>query len=274
MLMEQNQTTTAMGLSRLAGRKLQINVSGNVVKESECERILGILANNKLMWWNKLYGDKSDPTKPIPGLISHLSKCVGLLSRLVDLVPAHRFKVLVDGIFNSKLCYCLELTGFAWGAETMQEGDTRQNAFTKANLLNLQFLQNKVMRMITGSGYNTPVKELLQKTNSFSVNQLIVYKTLTAIFKIKRSGEPRYLANRLGFEKQQNNNGGIIAHRRLYDITNIDFRLARGRESLLYRGCKLWYSLDLTLKVEGSLIIFKQRLRDWILTEIPPLPWL
>ena len=123
------------------------------------------------------------------------------------------------------------------------------------------------MRLMTGSGYDTPVIELLQKTNSFSVNQLIAYKTITTIFKIKQSGEPR-------FEKQQNINGGIIAHRRLYDITNIDFRLARGRESLLYRGCKLWNSLDITLKVEGSLKIFKQKLREWILTEIPPLPWL
>ena len=51
-----------------------ITVCGDVVKESECEKILGILANNKLSWWHHLNGDKSDPKKPKPGLIGQLSK--------------------------------------------------------------------------------------------------------------------------------------------------------------------------------------------------------
>ena len=110
------------------------------------------------------------------------------------------------------------------------------------------------MRLINRSGYDTLVRELFQNTNSLSVsvNKLIAYNTLTTIFKIKKSCQPRYLANRLGFERQQDVNGGILAHRRLYDITNIDFRLAWGRESLLYCGAKLWNLLDLTLRMEGS----------------------
>ena len=110
----------------------------------------------------------------------------------------------------------------AWGGDTMQEGETQQSAFTKANLRNLQVLQNKVMRLINRSGYDTPVRKLLQNTNSLSVKKLIKYKTLTTIIKIKKSCQPRYLANRLGFERQQDVNGGILAHIRLYDITNID----------------------------------------------------
>ena len=82
-------TTTAMRLTRLAGRKLHINVCGDLVEESECEKILGILANNKLSWWHHLYGDTSDPKKPQPGLIPQLSKRVGLLSRLSRLVPVY-----------------------------------------------------------------------------------------------------------------------------------------------------------------------------------------
>ena len=41
-------TTTAMRLSRLKDRQLQI--TGKLVKESFCEKILGIVANNKLSW--------------------------------------------------------------------------------------------------------------------------------------------------------------------------------------------------------------------------------
>ena len=103
-----------MRLSRLAGRKLELNVSSNVVQKSEGEQIIGILANNKLTWWHQLYGDKSDPKKQIPGLTSYLSKCLGL----VNLIPKHKFIILVDGIFNSNLYYCLKLWGYAWGADT------------------------------------------------------------------------------------------------------------------------------------------------------------
>ena len=70
-------TTTAMRLTRLVGRKLQISVCGAPVIESECEKIIGILANNKLTWFHHLYGDKSDPNKPQPGLIPLLAKRVG-----------------------------------------------------------------------------------------------------------------------------------------------------------------------------------------------------
>ena len=42
-------TTNAMRRSRLGGRQLQINVCGNIVKESVCEKILGILVNQKLI---------------------------------------------------------------------------------------------------------------------------------------------------------------------------------------------------------------------------------
>ena len=130
------------------------------------------------------------------------------------------------------------------------------------------------MRLIVRCGYGTPVTELLQKTNSFSLNQLIAYRTLTTVFKIKKSGEPRYLAKQLGFDRQQDANSGILAHRRRHDITTVDYSLAGGREGLLYRGSKLWNSLDLTLKMEGRVGMFKKRLREWILAEIPPLPWL
>ena len=85
-------TTTAMRLTRLVGRKLQISVCGAPVIESECKKILGVLANNKLTWFHHLYGDKSDPNKPQPGLIPQLAKRVGLLSRLVHLVPLNRFE--------------------------------------------------------------------------------------------------------------------------------------------------------------------------------------
>ena len=150
----------------------------------------------------------------------------------------------------------------------MQEGEIRKNAFTKANLHNLQILQNKVMRLQAKCGYATPVKELLKKTDSLSINQLIAYTSIMTIFKIKQFKEPLYLARRLGF--MNNERGG--AQRRRHNINQINFNSARGREGLLYRGEKLWNSLDQQLKTEENIKIFKQELRKWVLDKIPALP--
>ena len=87
-----------------------------------------------------------------------------------------------------------------------------------------------------------------------------------SIFKIKKFKEPLYLASRLGF-----NNEGVGVRRR-YDITQINFIKARGREGFLYRGAKLWNSLDQQLKTEENVKTFKQELRKWVLNKIPALP--
>ena len=156
-----------------------------------------------------------------------------------------------------------------WGIETMAENEARQNAFTKSNLRSLQVLENKVLRLMTGSSNDTPTIELLQKANMMSVNQLSAYYSLVTVFNVKQSGKPQYLADRLGF------NGNIEneAHRRGHNISNVDYRLARGREGMLYRGTKLYNSLDPTLKTENSAKLFKKKLTEWILRKIPPIPY-
>ena len=102
-----------------------------------------------------------------------------------------------------------------------------------------------------------------------SVNQLIAYTTLVSIFKIKISGKPAYLAQRLSFLGQNDR----VNNRRNGNSTNIDFRLARGREGMLYRGSKLYNSLDPSLKTESKVNKFKFKLKDWIFRKIPQIPY-
>ena len=64
------------------------------------------------------------------------------------------------------------------------------------------------MCLIAKCGYETPVVELLRKTEFLSVNQIIAHTSLVTIFHVKKSGEPVYLANRLGFTQPLNQNIG------------------------------------------------------------------
>ena len=205
-----------------------------------------------------MFGDHSDPKKPIPGLISQLSRRVGMLSRLVRLVSTNRLKMLVNGLFMSKLLYCLPLFSNIWGLKTNKVGQTRYNSFTKANLRSLQVLQNKTLRLLTGRSYDTPILQLLEETKMLSVNQLVAFTTTMVVFKVHNSGEPTYLANRLKI-----NAGGRI---------NIHFNLARAQEGFMYRAAKCFSLLPTEIKSETKESKFKVKLREWIKKNVPAIP--
>ena len=153
----------------------------------------------------------------------------------------------------------------------MQEGERRYTAFTKANLTALQVLQNKVLRLQTGLGYDTPVSELLATSGMLSVNQLVAYTTLVTVYKVLLSGEPRYLAERL-YSGQRGQHGARQETRQNLDI-NVHFNLGVAREGFLYRGGKLWNMLPPALKLQTNTVsVFKKLVKMWIKENVPALP--
>ena len=193
-----------------------------------------------------------------------------MLSRLANLVPKERFKSLVHGLFFSKLRYGLALMGNVRGTKPMflsfQETNIRHNSFTKANLNALQVLENKILRLITGGNYDTPIKDMLEESDLLSVNQLIAFTIITTVFKIKTSQKPLYLAKRLGFCQQE------TVKRTQRNHQDIKFNLSTAREGFMYKASKLWSSLPLCIKQETRETFFKKELEDWIRSHIPAIP--
>ena len=206
------------------------------------------MANNKLTWHHHLYGDFTDPKKPIKGLVSQLAKRVGLLSKLVKIIPSKRFKLLVNGLFMSKLLYCLPLFGNIWYKQALGDKETRFHSFTKSNLRALQTLQNKVLRLLAGCGYDTPVLQLLDKTNMLSVNQLVAFTTIMTVFKTKQSGEPKYIDRRMNFNQRGR-------------INNVKFRLSRAREGFMFTGAQYFSLLPNEIRLETKISRFKKKLK-------------
>ena len=78
----------------------------------------------------------------------------------------------------------------------------RSAGMTMTDCNKLQVLQNSVNRLITGARQGTATTDLLDDTNSLSVQQMVAYYTLIMVHKITLTGKPAYLAERLSLRQE------------------------------------------------------------------------
>ena len=100
-------------------------------------------------------------------------------------------------------------------------------------------------------------KEIFDQLGWLSVHQLVFYHTVMAVYKMRQTGEPEYLA-----EKMLNDNyrGGLI-------IPTTDLTLAKN--SFCFRGGDCWISLPLDLRNNRKVGQFKKGLRTYTMNNIP-----
>ena len=90
-----------------------------------------------------------------------------------------------------------------------------------------------------------------------TVNQLVRYFTLVAVFRIRISGEPEYLASCL---TNTNRNGKIIV-----PIT----RLTLYKSSFKIRGSCNWNELPEAIRNVTQIGTFKRLIKTWIKQNVP-----
>ena len=246
---------------KLNDTEMKITVDGQEVVETGSEKLLGVVLNNELTWKAHLYGDEDNE-----GLVPQLSKRVGILKQLAKYMSKQRLKQFASGIFYSKLSYCLPVFGNVLGLEEYKEENNRYTSYTTSDNHRLQVIQNKVNRLLTGARYDTPTSELLKKTDSLSVQQMIAFQTILMTFKIQKFKKPVYLAERLEIRPSiRNLRGGA-------SVNQPNSSLSIKKEGFICRGQALMNKLDLPLRKETSIDVFKIGLRDWVKKNIEVKP--
>ena len=262
-----------IGTKRLRSMKqadqLEIQVDNMMVKETRSEKLLGIIINNELTWKEQLYGETWREEDNAPGLIPQLSQRVGILRRLSKCMSKSRLKIFAEGIFYSKLNYCLPVFGHVFGLEIYRDVSTRYHSFTKEDNRKLQVLQNSVLRLLSGKPRSTPTVELLASTKSLSVQQLIAYQTLVMVHKIVQTSKPAYLARRMSL---RNEDIGRLPGRMSGMLTIPRQSLSTTRAGFVARGSQLFNNLPVNLRMEKKLSKFKTGIRKWITENIPAKP--
>ena len=89
-----------------------------------------------------------------------------------------------NGMFYSKLIYCLPMYGNVIGMEQYKEENSSHQRFTASDNQRLQVLQTKLNRLLLGAKYDTPTETLLRETRSLSVQQLMAYHSSLLMHKM------------------------------------------------------------------------------------------
>jgi hypothetical protein len=181
--LKDNTLCVAGDKSKLLTDQLAIEVDGQQIEETTSEKLLGIVIKNKLSRKEHLYGDKDNP-----GLIGQLKERVGTLRRLSKYMSKERLKMMVSGIFYSKLMYCLPVSGNVHGLAIYRDTRGRSAGMTMNDCNKLQVLQNSVNRLITGARHGVATADLVSFTNSFSIQQMVTYYALIMVHKITITG--------------------------------------------------------------------------------------
>ena len=222
---------TGERLSSMAD-KVKVTMDGVHLVEGKqkSEFLLGCDIDSNLKW-----------TTQTSHVLSKLrSRLVGLTS-LKYIVPFHIRNTITTGMFNSVLVYCLPLYG---GCNVDQ-------------LKSMQVLQNKAAQVVTHLPPRTSREDLYTRVKWLTVNQLVAYHTLITVFKIRKSGEPEYLAQFLKYDN---------VHHRII-IPNTQLSLAK--KSFVWRGSAAFNSLSLGLRKCSKIGQFKVGAKQWVLENIP-----
>ena len=171
-----------------------------------------------------------------------MKKILTGLSKVRHIVPSvGSRKTVAEGIFTSVLIYCIPL----WGG-----GD-------KGDIQDLQVLQNRAAQHVLKLPRRTNRNEMFNRLDWMSVHQLVFYHTVLTVYKIRQTGEPEYLA-----EKMQNDNyrGSLIV-----PATT----LSLAKKSFCFRGGDSWILLPLSIRNIKMMKPFKNALKKWTKNNIP-----
>ena len=248
---------------------IEVEVCGTKVKDTPSERLLGLTVNNRMTWQDYLYGERWRTSDNQVGLIPQLNQRVGILSKLSHQMPKEKFKLFCNGLFHSKVMYCLQVFSHVWNITNYDTEQRRFSAFTRGDNQKLQVLQNKVMRLKTNLPLGTPTAQLAKVTGDLTIQQLSALSTLTTVKKVLVTQEPQYLAKKLLLRTRSENQS---LQSRQENTLRIQSHLSISRGGFFCRSAALFNSLPPELRSEKSSQKFKTKAKQWVQMNIALKP--
>ena len=216
-----------------------------IVEPSESEKLLGCCLHQDMKFKEHIVSNEES-------LLRSLNTRIGALKIVGKVANFRTRKMIANGIFMSKLIYLIEL----WGGSA------------DYLLVALQKAQNRAARAVTKLDWNTPTAEILNQCGWLSVHQLVVYHSVTLVYKTIQKESPKYLFSMFSAKYSYNTkqaSRGAIKHTR-----DLDLELTAA--SFRWRASQSFSQLPLDIRKMDTLQEFKTATKAWIKENVTLLP--
>ena len=150
------------------GESLKLKIRDNELEVVQKSKYLGIQIDNNL-----------DRKEHIQTVSSKVSRGVGFLKHAKSLLPEETLKTMYTGIVEPHFRYCCSV----WGCCGLTE------------INQLQKLQNRAARIVTGSSFDAPGRPLIKKLGWKTIEELIASESNIMVFKSLHELAPPYMCN-------------------------------------------------------------------------------
>ena len=198
--------------------------------EDKNEKILGVHFQSNLKW-----------TRQCQEVQLRLKCRLVGLRKIQNVLPLDKRKIVAQSIFQSVLSYCISV----WGGTA------------KRDIESLQVIQNRAAQFVLNvCVWRVNRNQMYKQLQWLTEHQLFVFNRILAVYRIRRSGEPEYLAALLS---KDNIRGNII-------VPHTGLSLLK--RSFAFNGAELWNRVPHDLRQIGCQQKFRRLLREWILANI------
>ena len=194
---------------------------------------LGVTINEKLEW-----------SQHIRNVSNQISKLNGILFLTRHLLTRETLKNIYLTLVNPHITYCHTV----WG-----------NTYKK-HLKPLILTQKRIVRTITFSRKYTHTAPLFQSLNILNIKQSTILFATLFVFKVLNN----LVFSNIGFDFAANTHN--INLRDPLRLRSPRFSSVKRQHSISVFGCKAWNNLSNDIKQSSSIVIFKRKVREWLMS--------
>ena len=210
----------------------EIQVRESVIKNTTCEKLLGIKIDNKLTF-----------DEHISGLCKKAANKLRALARVTSYMSLPKKKLLLNSFFNAQFNYC----PLVWMLHS------------RSNNNKIKHLHERCLRIVYQDKQSS-YENLLVKDGTVSMHHRNIQALAIEMYKIKNDLSTEILSN-IFTQRTQNH----------YSLRNAsDFQIPfvqtvyHGTESISYLGPKIWDIVPAEMKNAISLNSFKAQIKKWL----------
>ena len=208
---------------------ISINIDGYQITNSKCEKLLGIIIDNKLSF-----------NEHVSKLCTKASQKLHALARVANYMSSDKLRLIMKAFINAQFGYC----PLVW----MFHSRTLNNRINK--------IQERALRIVF-KDKNASFDELLKRDGAVTIHERNIQILATEMFKAYNGISPRILKDVFPLKESS-----IYCSKFPFKTRNVR-TVAYGTETLGFLGPKIWAIVPEELKNAKSLRDFKNKIKVW-----------